>query len=135
MDIFKNATIHLVDTVLPGYSPQQKRNNVRFVHSMTVFLMALLFIFAPARSSLRYGIFGMYCFFIFLYIALGDCWVYHVEQEYFQVENDAGVLSPLVDLLGLPNEPIVQDVITGVGYAFVAFLTVCLLIRDSFGVY
>jgi hypothetical protein len=135
MDILKDASIGIVDSFFPGYTPLQKRNNVRFLHAMTVFLMALLFIFAPARSYVRYGIFGLYCLFIFLYVTLGDCWVYHVEQEYFKTENDAGVLSPLVDLLGLPNEPVVQDVITGVGYSFVALLSVCLLIRDSFGVY
>jgi hypothetical protein len=135
MDILKDATISIVDSFFPGYTPLQKRNNVRFLHGMTVFLMALFFIFAPARSYTRYGIFGLYCFFIFLYVTLGDCWVYHVEKEYFEVKNDAGVLAPLVDLLGLPNEPVVQDVITGVGYTFVALLSVCLLIRDSFGVY
>jgi hypothetical protein len=135
MDILKDATIGIVDSFFPGYTPLQKRNNVRFIHAMTVFLMALFFIFAPARSYARYAIFGLYSLFIFLYVTLGDCWVYHVEQEYFKTENDAGVLAPLVDLLGLPNEPVVQDVITGVGYAFVGLLSFCIMIRDSFGVY
>jgi hypothetical protein len=135
MDILKEASIGIVDSFFPGYTPLQKRNNVRFLHGMTVFLMALFFIFAPARSYARYAIFGLYSLFIFLYVTLGDCWVYHVEQEYFKVEHDAGVLEPLVHLLGLPNEPVVHNVITGVGYAFVGFLSICLMIRDSFGVY
>ena len=135
MEILKSATISIVDSFFPGYTNQQKRNNVRFIHGMTVFLLALLFIFSPSKSSIRYSIFGLYLLFIVLYISLGDCWVYKVEQEYFQTKNDAGVLEPLVHLLGLPNEPIVQEVITGVGYAFVMFLIVCLMIRDSFGIY
>lgn len=135
MDAFRDTTVSIVNFVFKDYTNKQKRENVRFLHGMTVFLLGFFIIFAPSRSWQRILSFGLYILFIVLYIALGDCWVYHVEQEFFEVKEDGGVLTPLRDLLGLPDDEQTKKVFTSVGYFFVFLIGSCLMVRDSFGVY
>jgi hypothetical protein len=135
MDTFRDTTVSLVNTLFPGYTDKQKRDNVRFLHGMSVFALGMFFLFAPSRSWQRILAFLLYMIFIVLYIVLGDCWVYHVEQEFFHVEEDGGVLTPLRDLLGLPDDENTKRVFTSLGYFFVCFVGSCILIRDSFGIY
>jgi Ca2+/Na+ antiporter len=121
--------------VFSGYTNKQKRDNVRFIHGMTVFGLGMFFLFAPSRSWQRILAFSLYVVFILLYITLGDCWVYQVENEFFSEKNDDGVLGPLRTLLGLPDDENTKRVFTSVGYFFVCFIGSCILVRDSFGIY
>lgn len=77
----------------------------------------------------------MYIVFIGLYITLGNCWVYEVENSFQEVEDDAGVLGPLRDLLGFPHDTETKRIFTSIGYFFVCLTGSLLLLRDSFGVY
>ena len=135
MDTLREATVSLANCVFSGYSNKQKRDNVRFIHGMTVFALGMFFLFSPSRSWQRILSFSLYLVFILLYVILGDCWVYHVENEFFSEENDGGVLTPLRNLLGLPDDENTKRVFTSVGYFFVCFIGSCIMIRDSFGIY
>lgn len=135
MDFLRDATVSIANILFAGYTDRQKRDNVRFIHGMIVFLLGMFFLFSPGRSWQRILAFSIYVVFIILYVALGDCWVYHVEKEFFVVEEDGGVLGPLRDLLGFPNDDNTQRIFSSIGYFFVCFIGSCLMIRDSFGVY
>ncbi len=135
MEALRDATISVANLVFQGYSNKQKRDNVRFLHSMTIFLLAMLFIFAPSRSWARILSFSLYILFIILYVTLGDCWVYVVENEFEKVENDGGILTPLRTLLGFPEDEYTQRIFTSLGYFFACFIGSCFMVRDSFGIY
>lgn len=135
MDSFRDTTVAIANRLFSGYTDKQKRDNVRFIHGMTILFLSLFFLFAPSRSWARLVSFAIYMLFIILYIVLGDCWVYHVEKEFFEVEEDGGILAPLRDLLGLPHDPMTSRVFTSLGYFFAFFIGSCILLRDSFGIY
>ena len=135
MEILREKTIHLVNIVFQNYTNTQKRNNVRFLHSTAVFLLALLFVFAPSRSWARILSYSLYLLFISLYCWLGNCWIYEVESSFLEVEEDPGVLGPLRDLLGVPHDTQTKRIFTSIGYFFVFLTGSMLLIRDCFGIY
>ena len=135
MDLLRDTTVAIANILFSGYTDKQKRDNVRFLHGMTILFLSLLFVFAPSRSWARLASFGLYMIFIILYIVLGECWVYLVEKEFLEVEEDGGILAPLRDLLGLPHDPMTSRVFTSLGYFFAFFIGSCLLLRDSFGIY
>ena len=135
MDTFRDISVSIVNVLFSGYTDRQKRDNVRFIHGMVVLALGMFFLFSPSRSWQRIVAFSIYMLFIVLYVVLGDCWMYHVEKEFFEVEEDGGVLAPLRDLLGLPDDENTKRVFTTLGYFFVCFIGSCLMIRDSFGIY
>ena len=127
-------TLQLSNVVFDGYTPKQKRDNVRFLHGMTLFLLTILFIFSPSRSFARYFVLGLYIAFAALYKIYGSCWVSDVEKTYYNKSYGA-VLDPALSLLGIPRTKETREVVTGVGYLFSILLMSCLMIRDMFGVY
>lgn len=135
MEVLRDSTIQLTNTLFYGYNDTQKRNNVRFLHSTVVYSLAILFLFAPSRSWARILSYSLYILFIGLYIILGNCWVYEVENSFEKVEDDAGVLGPLRDLLGFPHDAQTKRIFTSLGYFFVCLTGTMLLLRDSFGIY
>ncbi len=127
-------TLKLSNVLFDGYTPKQKRDNVRFLHGMTLFLLTILFIFAPSRSFTRYLVLGLYIAFAMLYIIYGSCWVTDVESKLHNTSPGA-VLDPVLSLLGIPKTKETRQVVVGVGYLFSILLMSCLVIRDMFGVY
>ena len=127
-------TLKLSNVLFDGYTPKQKRDNVRFLHGMTLFMLTMLFIFAPSRSFARYLVLGLYIAFAILYIIYGSCWVTDVESKLHNTSPGA-VLDPVLSLLGIPKTKETRQVVVGVGYLFSILLMSCLVIRDMFGVY
>ena len=127
-------TLKLSNIVFDGYTPKQKRDNVRFLHGMTLFLLTMLFIFSPSRSFARYLVLGLYIAFAALYVIYGSCWVTDVESKLHNTTQGA-VLDPVLSLLGIPKTKETRQVVVGVGYLFSILLMSCLAIRDMFGVY
>lgn len=127
-------TLKLSNVIFDGYTPRQKRDNVRFLHGMGLFLLTMLFIFAPSRSFARYFVLGLYIVFAVLYKAYGACWVTEVEKTHMNTSAGA-VLDPILALLGIPRTKESREVVTGVGYLFSILLMSCLMLRDMFGVY
>lgn len=134
MEAMTNATFQLSEFLFAGYTPRQKRDNVRFIHGMILFLLTMLFIFAPSRSFARYLVLGLYISFAVLYYVYGSCWVSDVEAKLHNTSN-GGVLDPALSLLGIPRTKETRAVVTGTGYLFSILLMTCLIIRDMFGVY
>lgn len=134
MEYMVITTLKLSNTIFDGYTPKQKRDNVRFLHGMTLFLLTMLFIFAPSRSFARYLVLSLYLAFAGLYIMYGSCWVTDVESKLHDTSPGA-VLDPVLSLLGTPKTKETRQVVVGVGYIFSILLMFCLIIRDMFGVY
>ena len=129
-----NATFQLSEFLFVGYTPKQKRDNIRFVHGMTLIIFTLLFIFAPSRSFGRYLALSFFVTVAFLYKHYGSCWVSDVESKTYNKSN-TGVLDALLSLLGIAKTKESREIVTGVGYFFAIILMSCLAIRDMFGVY
>ena len=127
-------TLKVSNVIFDGYTPRQKRDNVRFLHGMSLFLLTMLFIFAPSRSFARYFVLALYIVFAILYKIYGSCWVTEVEKAH-HTTSIGGVLDPALALLGIPRTKESREVVTGVGYLFSILLMSCLSIRDMFGVY
>jgi hypothetical protein len=134
MESMTVITLKLSNVLFDGYTPKQKRDNVRFLHGMTLFLLTMLFIFAPSRSFARYVVLGLYIVFAVLYKVYGACWVTEVEKAH-RSTSVGGVLDPALSLLGIPRTKESREVVTGVGYLFSILLMFCLTVRDMFGVY
>jgi hypothetical protein len=134
MESMTVITLKLSNVLFDGYTPKQKRDNVRFLHGMTLFLLTMLFIFAPSRSFARYLVLGLYIAFAMLYVVYGSCWVSDVESKLHNTAPGA-VLDPVLSLLGIAKTKETRQVVVGVGYIFSILLMSCLIIRDMFGVY
>jgi hypothetical protein len=134
MESMTVITLKLSNVLFNGYTPKQKRDNVRFLHGMTLFLLTMLFIFAPSRSFARYLVLGLYIAFAMLYVVYGSCWVSDVESRLHNTTPGA-VLDPVLSLLGIAKTKETRQVVVGVGYIFSILLMSCLIIRDMFGVY
>lgn len=134
MEAMTNATFQLSEFLFEGYTPRQKRDNVRFVHGLTLVLFTLLFIFAPSRSVGRYLALTFFVVVAFLYKYYGSCWVTDVETKLYEKSSGA-ILDPVLSLLGIPRTKESREIVVGVGYLFVIILMGCLAIRDMFGVY
>jgi len=134
MESMTVITLKLSNVLFNGYTPKQKRDNVRFLHGMTLFLLTMLFIFAPSRSFARYFVLGLYIVFAVLYKIYGACWVSEVEKIHLNT-SIGGVMDPALSLLGIPKTKESREIVTGIGYLFSILLMSCLMLRDLFGVY
>lgn len=134
MESMTVITLKLSNILFDGYTSKQKRDNVRFLHGMTLFLLTMLFIFAPSRSFARYLVLSLYILFAVLYRIYGACWVTEVEKAHHNT-SVGGVLDPALSLLGIPRTSQSREIVTGIGYLFSILLMFCLMIRDLFGVY
>lgn len=134
MEAMTNATFQLSEFLFEGYTPRQKRDNIRFVHGLTLIIFTLLFIFAPSRSFGRYLAFTFFVAVAFLYKYYGSCWVTDVEERSYNKSSGA-ILDPVLSLIGIPRTKESREIVVGVGYLFVIILMSCLVVRDMFGVY
>ena len=136
MDFMKWWTHGLANFTFPHCTPKQKRDNVKFIHGLSVLFMASLFIFAPSRSFSRYFALAIYILFAGLYALFGDCWVSQVEKEIFsKSDNPPAVLDPIITLIGLPKNKETRELTTRISYFFMIVILAMLTIRDIIGYY
>lgn len=136
MEFLVGATKGLVEFIFDGYTPQQKRDNVRFIHGLVPVCLVLMFIFSPSRSYARLLVIGCFVVFTTLFFTLKDCWVSLVEEDYIkQEETDLGVVGPLINLVGGDVTRESRKLTTAIAYIYTFGLMALLTVRDMYGVY
>ncbi len=136
MEFLVGSTKGLVEFVFDGYTPKQKRDNVRFLHGVIPVCLVLMFIFSPSRSHARLFVIGCFVVFTTLFFTLKDCWVSLVETEYVEQENDdLGVVGPLINLVGSEITKESRKLTTAIAYIYTFALMTLLTVRDMYGVY
>jgi hypothetical protein len=136
MDTLVSLTKEIFDFLFQGYTPKQKRDNLRFFHGLVVFSLVMIFIFSPSRSWARWIVIGFFALFITLYITLGNCWISLVETEYVSDnQDDEGVLIPILNLTGHPITDESKTLTTSIAYVYTISLMFLLTLRDCYGIY
>lgn len=136
MEFLVGSTKGLVEFVFDGYTPKQKRDNVRFLHGVIPVCLVLMFIFSPSRSYARLLVIGSFIVFTTLFFTLKDCWVSIVEIGYVEEEkNDIGVVGPLINLVGSDITKETRRLTTAIAYIYTFGLMTLLTVRDMYGVY
>lgn len=136
MEFLVGATKGLVEFVFDGYTPQQKRDNIRFIHGVIPVCLVLMFIYSPSRSYARLFVIGCFVVFTTLFFVLKDCWVSLVETEYVeQEETDIGVVGPLINLVGAQITKESRKLTTAIAYIYTFALMTLLTVRDMYGIY
>ena len=136
MEFLVGATKGFAEFVFEGYTPRQKRDNIRFIHALVPCCLILMFIFSPSRSYARLLVIGFFMIFTTLFFTLKDCWVSLVEEEYIdQEDSDLGVVGPLINLVGANITKETRKLTTAIAYIYTMVLIFLLTIRDMYGIY
>ena len=138
MGLLVDKTKDLAEFLFNGYTTKQKRDNIRFLHGMTLFCLVMLFIFSPSRSWARWIVIGCFGVFVTLYITLKDCWISLVENEYESEdtkEDNQGVLIPMLNLTGHPITDESKIMVTSISYFYTIAIMLLLTLRYCYGIY